>query len=828
MQQWRLIEDEELKLKKSMLKEHPNGLKTRHALQVEQERQRIIAEITDGVRREKEEEQRYLEEQLDSISGREALLRDVQEAASHKLALSPLAEGAAFHDAETLLAMGEAVYAHGVSANANANSEASEPASRKARRKKGANGGGGGVAPLGLGLGLGLGSPDRGELSGGGGLAVAVAERKSMMPSKSVPAVGVRALGLGLGVHSQRDPKRTRNAHDSDDEEGDEYAVARREREKNRELQREKERERDLREREMLAQPQRDRDRDRERERPERLETDADAGVDSVGAGMRLVPYRPDTPGDSKGEAALQLGLPGGRSTAVAAAVRPSTSPAPAPWLASANANGKSCVALTLTQAGGVSPHGLALGTTGSDSSANFQPLMPRMNFMEKTTNSLTRIKKFLQTGGPARFLKQNAPSSSAEHEGEDLFSSKKEYNQLRALARTKTRELEELRNAYLFMRPTEEDNTRSTVSQMRIKELNMKLVTLNTRLMEADENKKNYELYIMRMKEEDVQLSKQIDYLRHLVVEYDRLLSKMARMNARVTGQKVEIGEEIVKFSSDITDFSSFAHDQLQRYGNMLQRSAGEEQQRQRSAERDHSEEKRQKRVARLQSECDTAAEEGGKIKDQLDEWQENVAFYEKRFHKIMAATGLTRPEDIVNKFFFNDEITADLSAEIEARKKRKERLLKERQECQHALEGHKNSFVLSKWRDVDSLQTRLSDDGLRLGRRKEDADRLMQQLTFVKEGAVALLHAIDETCGRDKRFRRDKKEQIPSDPFESCLWWTAQMERRLGWIAEKVHKGGMEKRRKKKKAAAAAAAQRVLAVPGGDEPAAVVIMAR
>ena len=46
-----------------------------------------------------------------------------------------------------------------------------------------------------------------------------------------------------------------------------------------------------------------------------------------------------------------------------------------------------------------------------------------------------------------------------------------------------------------------------------------LQLVTLNTRLVEAEENKKNYELYILRMKEEDVQLSKQIDHLRNLVV---------------------------------------------------------------------------------------------------------------------------------------------------------------------------------------------------------------------------------------------------------------------------------------------------------------------
>ena len=80
---------------------------------------------------------------------------------------------------------------------------------------------------------------------------------------------------------------------------------------------------------------------------------------------------------------------------------------------------------------------------------------------------------------------------------------------------------------------------------------------------------------------------------------------------------------------------------------------------------------------MAKLQNECDNATEEISKIKDELDVWQENVSFYEQRFHKITAATGLSRPEEIVNKFFFNDEITSDLSSEIEHRQAERDQLL-------------------------------------------------------------------------------------------------------------------------------------------------------
>ena len=55
-----------------------------------------------------------------------------------------------------------------------------------------------------------------------------------------------------------------------------------------------------------------------------------------------------------------------------------------------------------------------------------------------------------------------------------------------------------------------------------------MKLVTLETRLIEADENKKNYQLYLIRMKEQDNLLNKKIDELRSISENYDRIMVKL------------------------------------------------------------------------------------------------------------------------------------------------------------------------------------------------------------------------------------------------------------------------------------------------------------
>src|SRR6201999_104971 len=132
----------------------------------------------------------------------------------------------------------------------------------------------------------------------------------------------------------------------------------------------------------------------------------------------------------------------------------------------------------------------------------------------------------------------------------------KKNYNALKAERQRLEKHHRAITHELSLCQPNHEEQQSATIAAEQLKSLNMKLVTLNTRLMEAEENKKNYELYIIRMKEEDLQLSKQIEHLRQLVTEYDRLLSKVERMSQRVVSQKGEINEELTRFQDDINEF--------------------------------------------------------------------------------------------------------------------------------------------------------------------------------------------------------------------------------------------------------------------------------
>eukprot|EP00954_Amorphochlora_amoebiformis_P005876 462881-Amorphochlora_amoeboformis.AAC.1 len=152
-----------------------------------------------------------------------------------------------------------------------------------------------------------------------------------------------------------------------------------------------------------------------------------------------------------------------------------------------------------------------------------------------------------------------------------ELFEQKKEYNKLREINKNLVEKHSRISKEISFMRPTEDDLNQKRRNQRILDDLKMKLVTKDTQLMETEENKSNYNLYIIRMKEENLVISKSIDQLRQTVREYDRLVAKLEKVCNRVNGQRTHIQDEITNFSKDIQSFSDFTSQQLSRYKQMI-----------------------------------------------------------------------------------------------------------------------------------------------------------------------------------------------------------------------------------------------------------------
>lgn len=317
-----------------------------------------------------------------------------------------------------------------------------------------------------------------------------------------------------------------------------------------------------------------------------------------------------------------------------------------------------------------------------------------------------------------------------------------------------------------------------------------MKLLTLNTRQVEAEENKKNYELNILRMKDERLELSKKIESLRGLLAEHERLFGKVSAMSERVLAEKNAVDAEIVKFKQDMDGFRQFFAFQLKSYHQILinKISNSREQERKIREKNSRSEERKRERVARMKAECDKIIEEGQQYRRQLQDLVGQLEYYEERFHKIKLVTGLSDPQDIIDKFYFNEEIDRELKEEIAAHRAVIDRLKTAKTVSLVHLDEQKSAVVDSKWKDVDQLQEKYREVTLTMVRRRNEVEQMNQKLAFVQEGLLSLIRAIDAAegaAGPSDTGRNGAGAVVAHasvGPNDSCLVILSALQHRLG----------------------------------------------
>lgn len=372
------------------------------------------------------------------------------------------------------------------------------------------------------------------------------------------------------------------------------------------------------------------------------------------------------------------------------------------------------------------------------DNQATFYPLAARVQFFERSRVVLERVKTSLQA--PA--ITNNRPQLM-----KNVFQLKKENNLLLNQKRKKAAKLKKLQREFNLLYLTNDELKVAEGKQARIKDLKMKLVTLNTRLMEAEENKRNYELYILRMKEEDVQLSKQIDEMRQGVMELDRAVKKKAKRNQSVVQSKIQLDEEIVSFNADIDEFSEFAGNQLSKYKRLIVNNISNTKKAEDQLKRQKNIHKkdRDKVFGQMDERRALIDQQETEIKSELRGWQHKVQYYEKRFHTITAATGLTEARDIINKYFFNDDIKVDLEKDIAGKKSVIGDLQTDFDGQKGQLAKHEGDHVWVKWKDVASQHDEEFDATQNTRRKGNNLLKWLQKLTYVQEAVVGMVQDIE-----------------------------------------------------------------------------------
>jgi hypothetical protein len=715
---WKRVEDEELKMKQQMVEKQPNGLKSKHILWLERERAQIVRNIEEQERREQEQLSKHLQEQVSSVQSREALVTDVR--ANY---LMPGEETKTLDDTLQLM-----------------------PADSPSQR-----GGGGGLSP----------SASATSTQMLNSLSTSQLEQQQQQLQGQLLHGRNSLGGAGAALSSSASTLQlTGNTLDEQDEQD-------------------------------------------ARRRTTRLGGPASAGLRSsmsapalalraggtpnrgVGAGVGAgagagVGALADKKRSVVGAPAIPLGLSLGKrgglfSSAARAASDAADESARSMSMSSENSYNVAGGSKRPATRGGEREGGredadgrMVLRPSTADHTVTmcFNPVGPRVNFSEHTQKTLGSVKKFLTSGVLAH----------EDFSDVRLLELKRQYNEVNNELRLKANLLAELEQCRVSTSLPEDERTRAECER-RIKDLKMKLVTLNTRLMEAEENKKNYELYIIRMKEEDVSLSKQIDQLRQLAVEYERLLTKLDRMSVRVVHQRGDLEHEINNFQTDIVDFAGFGRMHLVKFRELIEMDTTVRSPMKRQlAIKDGKGEKKESTDRELESHM----AEMNAIRNDLATWEGKVDFYEKRFHKITAATGLSEPEDIINKFHFNREVSKDLLEQIKIKTAEQSELAREKEERTAVIEARRAGFVPSQWRDVGDLQDSAIMEKRRLSKEQMDVDRLLERLTYVQEGTEAL--------AREMESKDPKGLLVPafSGIMDEAVWWLNEVKTRVHYIHE------------------------------------------
>ena len=105
------------------------------------------------------------------------------------------------------------------------------------------------------------------------------------------------------------------------------------------------------------------------------------------------------------------------------------------------------------------------------------------------------------------------------------------------------------------------------------------------------------------------------------------------------------------------------------------------------------------------LDTKAQLLEQEAYELEKERKAWESKVEFFETRYKTIIAATGLSDATEIINKYYFNDEISNDLTLEIKKKKETIASLETEYNDNAKSLAASKGEHVYVKWKDTYAL---------------------------------------------------------------------------------------------------------------------------
>lgn len=412
--------------------------------------------------------------------------------------------------------------------------------------------------------------------------------------------------------------------------------------------------------------------------------------------------------------------------------------------------------------AGGQSFNGSQTARLSSSADVR-QAGIARSSFLKEGAAMVKRMKAIVQETGDATSEPRLKRMIAL------VFNYRKDYDHLRCVAARKLKQLQDFQRQYDAMNKVNDSTKQSTqMSEHTLKALKMKLSTVTIKITETEENRKNYALNIAHLKEEELERYYQLEGLRKKNAENESIHKKINDMKHLAMEEKERADNELMDFKREITNFQSFIYEQLNKFHSIS--SLAHERKEKRDAEKDEKNQKFKNKISaridRLTDEMEEKNKEAMTMTQQLESVNERLRYFEKRFQQVASATGLTDPDDIINKFSLKEEIKHDLNIEIQEKQQIIQKLKKEASDLQHQLSSLRINYVESKWKDIDSIEEIVNKSKAKAAMNKLEMDRALQRIAYFKEGIVTLMSMLPaHIVGNedDWNFSKDSLEKNP-----------------------------------------------------------------
>lgn len=430
----------------------------------------------------------------------------------------------------------------------------------------------------------------------------------------------------------------------------------------------------------------------------------------------------------------------------------------------------------------------------------NAQVPLARTGFLKDTAAMVKRMTAVVQDKGEVQNTKQLQKMLRL------VFGFRKDYDSLRHKARNKSKKLADIKKEIKLLEKSQKlSRTTQDDNEARLEALKMQLNTVTIKIAETGENRKNYELNIAHLKEEDFEHFDKLKNLRKKNNDTNSFFKKMNDLRTQAMEEREKADNELMEFRHEIDSYQYFVKQQLQQFESILEivRVQNEKREKAKFLRTEKQRQKVSARIHQLNAEVEAADKEASGLTARLTSLDLKLRHFEDSFQKITAATGLTNPDAIVNKYFFKGEIKDQLQTEIDDKQNMIEELKKTQGEYKHQLSLAKESFKEQTWRDVELLTENLREVEFRRKKAKNEDDRMTQKVAFVQEGLVNLLRTCESALSTMQDLEMPEESGSVWEPEEADVVLTRMMAsvEKLQEASDNYHRVKEEERREMEK---------------------------